>query len=357
MKYAAVVLFNNKNSLSAVDYVPVTDALLAGGVFLDEVEILPYDSDYGMEISRLAAGRDGVFVIADGALHANARQAVEACAGAAFEEECVLDAGKTLFAVLPTGERGKTAAVCGLLPRINARRNNSYLRMVLSTVTAPPDKLREALGKAREAAGESLMLHARERFGVCRIELIYDRATPKMTADEVARILAVELTDYLYSLDDCTPAERLVEALKLRRMKVSTAESFTGGGVGRAIVRVPGASEVFFEGLNTYDERAKIQRLGVQEKTLREKGAVSADVAYEMAAGLIRTGDCDLSIATTGAAGPTSPQDGVPVGLIYIAVGTKERVSVFRFHLAGDRETVTETAVNYALFLAYKELK
>lgn len=357
MKYAAVVLFHNKNPLSAVDYTPVTDALLAGGVFLGEITFAPYDSDYGTTLSRLARDFDGVFVIADGALRANAERQVALCAGQEFEEECVLDTPRTLFAVLAAGERGAEAVRCALLPRLDAKRNNAYCRMVFSTVTAPFERIKEALDHAREALGDTALLHAREKFGVCRIELIYDRATPKMKADEAARILAVELADYLYSLEDVTIAQRLVEALRIRRMRISTAESFTGGGVGRAIVGVPGASEVFFEGLNVYDGLAKQKRLGVPEKTLKEKGAVSADVAYEMAAGLIRAGDCDLAVATTGAAGPTSPQEGVPVGLVYIAVGTKEQVSVFRFHLSGDRETVTETAVNYALFLAYKQLK
>ena len=152
-------------------------------------------------------------------------------------------------------------------------------------------------------------------------------------------------------------AERLFETLKLRRLRISTAESFTGGGVGRALVRIPGASSVFFEGLNTYDNKSKCERLGVSDFTIKNKGAVSDETAYEMAAGLIARGNCDVAVATTGVAGPTAAGTDKPVGLCFIAVGTKERVRVFRFRLAGDRETVTETAVNLALFLTYRELK
>ena len=177
-----------------------------------------------------------------------------------------------------------------------------------------------------------------------------------MTADEVVRILATDLKDYVYAMEDVTLAERLVEALKLHRMHVSTAESFTAGGVGRAIVRIPGASRVFFEGINAYDNKAKKERLHVNEYTLMSKGAVSDETAYEMAAGLLREGNCDLAIATTGIAGPEADGTNKPVGLCFLAVGTRERVRVFRFQLAGDRETVTRTAINYALFLAYKEI-
>ena len=90
---------------------------------------------------------------------------------------------------------------------------------------------------------------------------------------------------------------------------------------------------------------------------MRSKGAVTDETAYEMAAGLIAQGHCDISIATTGVAGPNGDGTNAPVGLVYIAVGTKEHVRVYRYDLTGDRETVTKTAINLALFLAYRELK
>ena len=151
-------------------------------------------------------------------------------------------------------------------------------------------------------------------------------------------------------------AERFVAALKLHNLHVSTAESFTAGGVGREIVRVPGASAGFYEGITAYDNKAKHERLGVSEFTLMDKGAVSDETAYEMAAGLLKQGHCDVAIATTGIAGPDADGTNKPVGLCYIAVGTREKVRVFRFRLSGDRETVTRTAINLALFLAYKEI-
>ena len=123
------------------------------------------------------------------------------------------------------------------------------------------------------------------------MEILYDSSAPKMLADGVLRLFAEGLGDAVYALDDTPLEKRLVQLLKLRGKKISVAESFTGGGVGRRIVSVPGASEVYFEGLNTYDERAKIKRLGVSEYTLRTVGAVSDETAYEMAAGLIASGD------------------------------------------------------------------
>ncbi len=342
-----------------MDFSSVTDALLAGGIFLDEVTLLPYDapSAVGTALVRLSLDMDGIFLVCDPPLLPSARQYIEAAAEKKFEEEYIIETDRCLYAVLPSGKRGEEEARLEVVPRIDARRKNSYLRMVLRTVSAPQEKLRAAISAVRALAEDKLIVHASEKYGAARVELIYDRATPKMTADEATRILASELADYLYAIEDVSIAERLVEALKLRRMTVSVAESFTGGGVGRAIVRVPGASAVYFEGLNTYHAQAKIERLNVSEETVAQKGTVSDETAYEMAAGLLAGGHCDLAVATTGVAGPDPDEKGNPAGLFYIAVGTRERVNVYRYQLKGTRESITETAINYALFLAYREIK
>ena len=93
------------------------------------------------------------------------------------------------------------------------------------------------------------------------------------------------------------------------------------------------------------------------ESDLKKQGAVSAVVAYQMAVGLLKSGKCDIAIATTGIAGPKSDDTDKPVGLCYIAVGMKDGVHTYRYNLNGDREEITETAKNTALFLAIKKLK
>ena len=100
-----------------------------------------------------------------------------------------------------------------------------------------------------------------------------------------------------------------------------------------------------------------MKRLGVSPYTLGTLGAVSEKTAYEMALGLLNTGDCDVAIATTGLAGPKSDKNMHPVGYCCIAVGTRERISVYQYKFDGNREEITEKAINYALFLAYKHLK
>ena len=151
--------------------------------------------------------------------------------------------------------------------------------------------------------------------------------------------------------------QQLISLLKLRGKRLSVAESFTGGGLAKRIVSVSGASEVYFECINTYNEASKIKRLGVSTYTIGTMGAVCEQTAYEMALGLLGTGDCDIAVATTGLAGPKTDRSMLPVGLCYSAVGTKERICVYKFKFDGSREEIMEKAINYALFSAYKQLK
>ena len=162
--------------------------------------------------------------------------------------------------------------------------------------------------------------------------------------------------DTVYALNEKNIEEALVQRLKERKWKISVAESFTGGGIAKRITSVSGASEVYFEGVNAYNEASKIKRLGVSKATLDEKGAVSKETAFEMARGLLSTGDCNVAVATTGLAGPNSDGSGKPVGLCYISVGTNEKIEVFRYVFEGSRKKITETAIEYALFHVFGTL-
>ena len=165
-----------------------------------------------------------------------------------------------------------------------------------------------------------------------------------------------QLVDTVCALNEESIEKRLVQLLKQKNLKISVAESFTGGGIAKKITSVSGASEVYFEGINCYNETSKIKRLGVLEKTLQEKGAVSKETALEMAYGLLNTGDCDVAIATTGLAGPNSDSSGKPVGLCYLSIGIKDDVKVYEHIFTGTRQEITEKAIDCALNYAYKHI-
>ena len=114
---------------------------------------------------------------------------------------------------------------------------------------------------------------------------------------------------------------------------------------------------MFTEGIACYSDVSKVGRLGVKAEDIVNNGAVSSVVAYQMAAGLLKSGNCDIAVATTGLSGPDGDGSGKPVGLCYIAVGTKGGVHTYKMNLKGDREKITATAVNAALFLAVKNIR
>lgn len=245
---------------------------------------------------------------------------------------------------------------------LDTKYGNKRERAYIRTVGAPAEVVKRAISGAlnTEEQGDLKSLidfNISESFSDCVIEISYSDNIQKNVFDKIYRTLVVTLDEYVYALENVPLAERLYQILKLRRMKICVAESFTGGGVSKRLVDVPGISEVFYEGLNTYSNGSKHKRLGVKEMTLKQYGAVSRQTASEMAEGLLESGSCDICIATTGIAGPKSDNTLKPVGLIYIAVGTQEHISVYKYNLKGDRNSVTQTAINLALFLAFKTLK
>ena len=173
----------------------------------------------------------------------------------------------------------------------------------------------------------------------------------------VKRYIIEKIGGKIYAEFDVSLGERLFDLLKLKNLKISTAESFTGGRVISEIIKNSGASAYVNEGIVAYSNESKKERLGVKESDLFSVGAVSSKVAYQMAAGLLVKGGCDVAISTTGIAGPKSDDTLKPVGLNYIGVGMKDGVHVFKYELKGTREEITETAKNTALFLAIKKLK
>lgn len=243
------------------------------------------------------------------------------------------------------------------LPYLQRKYNVRMQRTVIRAIGANPQHVANLLAQIRAIGQGRVLCEDKRSYGEDVIEIFYDEDIPKRIADEAVRVLVEGLGESVYAVDDVCIEEQLVRLLQVRGKKISVAESFTGGGVAKKIVSVSGASTVYFEGLNTYDELSKIKRLGVTEYTLNSYGAVSDQTAYEMAMGLMSTGNCDICIATTGLAGPNTDRSILPVGLCYIAVGNKEKIFVYRYKFDGTREEITETAIKHALFLAYKQLK
>ena len=139
--------------------------------------------------------------------------------------------------------------------------------------------------------------------------------------------------------------------LEQKKLHVTTAESCTGGLIAGALVNVPGISKWFGEGYVTYSNEAKERLLGVSHETLETYGAVSEQTAREMAEGAAKAADADVSVVSTGIAGPEGGTAQKPVGLVYIGCFCKGMVRVERHLFVGDRAQVRTQSVQAALLL------
>lgn len=154
-------------------------------------------------------------------------------------------------------------------------------------------------------------------------------------------------------------AKKLIDALRLKGLKISSAESCTGGLIAKRITDVPGASDVYEASVVTYSNRIKTLLLGVDDSILASKGAVCAETAQSMAKGLCRLTGADVCIATTGIAGPGGGTPTKPVGLVYMAVYVKptDALKVTELRLNGTRATVRSQTVQKAFETAFEMIK
>ena len=161
-------------------------------------------------------------------------------------------------------------------------------------------------------------------------------------------------------MDFSTVNVLLVEKLKEKQMKTAVAESCTGGLISQKITAVSGSSEVFDCGICSYSNTIKAKVLGVDETVLQTLGAVSSEVAIQMADGVKKLAESDVAVSTTGIAGPTGGTPQKPTGLVYIGIALPERTycikALFCQTRPNSRERVRELSATYALYRLYLEL-
>jgi nicotinamide-nucleotide amidase len=152
-----------------------------------------------------------------------------------------------------------------------------------------------------------------------------------------------------------TTVPAVVSALLERHETVSVAESLTGGLLAATLVEVPGVSAVFRGGLVVYATDLKHTLAGVPQRLLDERGPVDPDVAVALAQGVRQRCGSDWGLATTGVAGP-DPQDGKPVGTVFVAVAGPAASTVRELRLAGSRAEIRTATVTSVLSLLLAEL-
>lgn len=158
--------------------------------------------------------------------------------------------------------------------------------------------------------------------------------------------------NHIYSTqEEVTLEKAVVDLLCANHLTVSTVESCTGGMLSARLINVPGVSEVYKTGYITYSNKSKRKILGIKKSLLEKHGAVSPEIAKEMAKGAALFTKADVTVGITGLAGPEGGSEEKPVGLVYIACSVCGRVTVQEYHFSGSRMKIRESSVSAALSL------
>jgi competence/damage-inducible protein CinA-like protein len=271
----------------------------------------------------------------------------------------VLDLGDTVVVVLPGPPRElrrlwpralDTDAVQRILARAPARSHH-----VLRFFGTPESAVAEALAAAGgEGEGVDVTICARE-FEI-HVDLFVEPQADERGA-AVAESLRTGLGNYLFTEDERSIAQIVLDLCTERGLTLGTAESCTGGMVASRLTAVPGASEAFRGSVVSYADDVKEESLGVEAGLIAEHGAVSAEVAAAMAHGARERLGVDVAVAVTGVAGPGGGSEAKPVGLVFVhAVGPDGEKAV-RTELPGDRDMIRGRATAASLHLVRRLLE
>lgn len=241
-------------------------------------------------------------------------------------------------------------------PRIRSAASNDSFHVLLHTVGVGESFIAEALADLERTHDVSVGYRAKSSEVDIRIVAkANDVAEAREKANAAAREVRERLGDCVYGEGPQNMPKLIGKAVRNKGWRLAVAESCTGGLIAQQLTAQP-ASDFFVGGAVVYANSAKSQILGVSEDTLRGHGAVSAEVAAEMAEGAKRCFDCEVAISVTGIAGPAGATPGKPVGLCHYAVahpgGTEVAHSVF----TGNRSVVQKKAAHATLDLLRRTL-
>lgn len=265
----------------------------------------------------------------------------------------VVEVGAAVAVLLP----GPPAELRRLWPQALA---SEPVSRVLARARPPGRRVLRFYGASESAVAQALERAGGEGEGVeatvcardfeVHVDLVVEPGA-EPAAEALAAGLRAELGRYLFAEDE-RPVEEIVLALcRARGLTVATAESCTGGLVAARLTSIPGASDVFLGSVVAYADAVKERELGVPAEILRRHGAVSAETAEAMAAGVRDRLGADAALAVTGIAGPGGGTAEKPVGLVHLHALTPEAGRGIDFTYPADRESVRRRAAVAGLHL------
>ncbi len=172
--------------------------------------------------------------------------------------------------------------------------------------------------------------------------------------DEKKSELLEIVKDYAYGFEEEALEAVIGNILKEKKLSLATAESCTGGYLAHLITSVPGSSAYYKGSIIAYANEVKIRELGVAEQTLETHGAVSEETVTAMVRGALKVLNTDLAVATSGIAGPDGGTPEKPVGTIWIAVGSEEKIITHKLQPGKERIRNIEYTATFALHLLHR---
>lgn len=245
-----------------------------------------------------------------------------------------------------------------LLKKYHSDTHISHRCVIVEGLTE--SKVAMQLDEWEEALPDFVHLAYLPKPGIIRLRLDghnTDRALLESTLDRLHAQLCNRFADHLLADSDMTPEESLLQRLRAKGLTVATAESCTGGNIAHRITAIAGCSDCYFGSVVSYDNSVKTNLLNVDPAAIETHGAVSEEVASQMAEGVRKAIGTDCAIATSGIAGPSGATPGKPVGTVCIAIATPERTVAATYHFPGTRDRVIDRASTTALTLLAMALR
>ncbi len=257
------------------------------------------------------------------------------------------------------------------LPGVPIETENMMLQNVISYLTEKYSfrndlKLTYVMSGIRESdintmitemsLSESLVIGITSKSGICELIITGLSNDPEQKKNIDLKIRE-KFSKFLFVHNALSPEQELVLLLKEKGLTISTAESCTGGLIAKRITDIPGSSEVYKGSIIAYGNDIKNQFLDVSEETLRLYGAVSENTASEMASGIKKKFNSDISISTTGIAGPGGGSDEKPVGTVCFGFQINDTVQTFTRVIKGNRDRIRTFSSLYAINFLRDSLK
>jgi len=271
---------------------------------------------------------------------------------------CIIeDKGKVLIMLPGPPREMKPMFEEAVVPYLSKFSDNILVSKVLRVFGLGESLAADMLGDLLDNKNPTIAPYAKEGEVTFRITA---KAKSQEEAKELIEPIEKQareiLGDNVYGEGDTSLEEVLGNFLVENQLTIATAESCTGGMVAAKLINYPGISSCFLDGVVSYSNESKVARLGVEEETLEKFGAVSHQVAEEMAIGISKTSGAHIGLSTTGIAGPGGGTEEKPVGLVYVGICYKGEVVTRELNLSGNRQKIRERTTMILLDMLRREL-